>query len=210
MVEPGVIAVVRAPNPDQVAELIEALMRGGVTAIEITLTTPDAFRVIRESKKRFAPAALVGVGTVLDQDAAQRALDAGAEFVVTPILRPELVPLVHAAGAAIMLGSYTPSEALAAHNAGADFVKLFPADSLGPAYVKALLAPLPQLRLVPTGGVEVENAADFIRAGCAALGAGSSLVPRQSLVEARWRDIEERARGFVRAVAQGRQPLAGK
>jgi 2-dehydro-3-deoxyphosphogluconate aldolase/(4S)-4-hydroxy-2-oxoglutarate aldolase len=127
----------------------------------------------------------------------QSALDAGAEFVVSPILRPELVPIAHAAGRPIMLGAYTPTEAQRAHEAGADFIKIFPADSLGPAYLKAIRAPLPHLRVVPTGGVDLNTAADFLKAGCAALGVGSSLVSAQILREANWPELTRLARAFV-------------
>src|SRR6266478_564715 len=173
---PGIIAVVRAQRQDQVPPLSEALITGGVTAIEITMTTPNAIAAIREAREEIGERALVGVGTVLDAATCRAAIEAGAEFVVTPVCRPELVGIAHAAGRPIMLGAYTPTEAQTAHEAGSDFVKLFPANTLGPEYVKALRAPLPHLRLVPTGGVEVENVADFLKAGCAALGIGSSLV----------------------------------
>ena len=149
--------------------------------------------------------ALIGVGTVLDADTCRAAIAAGAEFVVTPICRTELVAIAHAAGCPIMLGAYTPTEAQLAHEAGADFVKLFPADSLGPGYVKALRAPLPHLRIVPTGGVDVQNVADFLKAGCAALGVGSSLVSAKILQAADWPELTRRASAFVTAARQARE-----
>src|SRR6059036_3072016 len=172
----GIIAVVRAQRQDQIVPLSEALVAGGVIAVEITLTTPNAIPAIREAKQQLGERALIGVGTVLTVADCRAAIEAGAEFVVSPILRPELVGVAHSAGRPIMLGAYTPTEAQLAHEAGADFIKIFPADGLGSAYLKALLAPLPHLRLVPTGGVDVDNVGDFLKAGCAAVGVGSALV----------------------------------
>lgn len=200
LTDPGIIAVVRARNAEQVVPLSEALLAGGVMAIEITLTTPNACAAIREARARFANRALIGVGTVLDAASCRTALDAGAEFVVTPICRTELVSLVHAADRPIMLGAFSPTEAQLAHEAGADFIKVFPADTLGPGYIKGLRAPLPHLRIVPTGGVELHNVRDFLQAGCAALGVGSALVSAQLLQAADWQELTRRASAFVTAV----------
>jgi 2-dehydro-3-deoxyphosphogluconate aldolase / (4S)-4-hydroxy-2-oxoglutarate aldolase len=207
--DPGIIAVVRAQRSEQVAPLSLALLSGGVIAIEITMTTPDAIGVIREACETMGDRALIGVGTVLDVATCRAALAAGAEFVVTPICRTELVAIAHAANRPIMLGAYTPTEAQLAHEAGADFIKIFPADTLGPRYIKSLRAPLPHLRLVPTGGVDVQNVADFLRAGCAALGVGSSLVSAKILHDADWPALTHRAAEFVAAARMARRP-AGK
>ena len=204
LTNPGIIAIVRAQQATQVVPLFEALIAGGVNAIEITMTTPNALAAIREARAQVGDRALVGVGTVLNTYTCQSAIDAGAEFVVTPICRPELVPLAHVTGCPIMLGAYTPTEAQLAHEAGADFVKIFPADTLGPGYIKALRAPLPHLRLVPTGGVDLHNVADFLKAGCAALGVGSSLVSAKILQEADWSELTRRAAAFVNAARQAR------
>ena len=204
LTNPGIIAIVRAQQAAQVVPLFEALIAGGVNAIEITMTTPNALAAIREARTQLGDRALVGVGTVLNTYTCQSALDAGAEFVVTPICRPELVPIAHTAGRPIMLGAYSPTEAQLAHEAGADFVKLFPADTLGPSYIKALRAPLPHLRLVPTGGVDLHNVSDFLKAGCAALGVGSSLVSAKILQEADWPELTRRATAFVTAARQTR------
>lgn len=204
LVDPGVIAVIRAPGPEPIPKLIEALLAGGVRAVEITLTTPQAMEAIRRAAEVYGARALLGVGTVLEAAEARDAIAAGARFVVTPICRRELVAVCHEQNCPVMLGAYTPTEAQAAHEAGADFVKLFPADGLGPAYIKALKAPLPHLRLVPTGGVTAVNASDFIRAGCAAVGAGSSLVPAAALREGRWDEIRTLAVAFVQGVREGR------
>jgi 2-dehydro-3-deoxyphosphogluconate aldolase / (4S)-4-hydroxy-2-oxoglutarate aldolase len=147
---------------------------------------------------------LIGVGTVLDTYTCSRAIEAGAEFIVTPICRTEFVPLAHSAGCPIMLGAYTPTEAQLAHEAVADFVKLFPADSLGLGYIKTLRAPLPHLRLVLTGGVDLHNVAEFLKAGCAALGVGSSLVSAEILQEADWPELTRRAMAFVNAARHAR------
>jgi 2-dehydro-3-deoxyphosphogluconate aldolase/(4S)-4-hydroxy-2-oxoglutarate aldolase len=204
LTNPGIIAIVRAQQSTQVVPLFEALIAGGVRAIEITMTTPNALAAIHEARDKLGERALVGVGTVLDADTCRAAIAAGAEFVVSPICRAELVPIAHAASCPIMLGAYTPTEAQLAHEAGADFVKIFPADTLGPAYIKALRAPLPHLRIVPTGGVDVHTVADFLKAGCAALGVGSSLVSAKALQEADWPELTRRATALVNAVRQAR------
>jgi len=204
LTDPGIIAVVRAQQPAQVLPLCEALIAGGVRAIEITMTTPNALAAIREAREKVGERALIGVGTVLEAETCRAAIAAGAEFVVTPICRTELVAIAHAAGCPIMLGAYTPTEAQLAHEAGADFIKVFPADGLGPGYVKALRAPLPHLRIVPTGGVDVQNVAEFLKAGCVALGVGSSLVSAKILQAADWLELTRRARAFVNAARQAR------
>ena len=204
LIDPGIIAVVRAQQAAQVLPLFEALIAGGIRAIEITMTTPNALAAIREAREKIGERALIGVGTVLDMDTCRAAIAAGAEFVVTPICRTELVAIAHAADCPVMLGAYTPTEAQLAYEAGADFIKLFPADSLGASYIKALRAPLPHLRIVPTGGVDVQNVAEFLQAGCAALGVGSSLVSAKILKEADWPELTRRAAAFVAAAGQAR------
>jgi len=204
LTDPGIIAVVRAQKAEQVIPLSEALIAGGVIAIEITMTTRDAIEAIRGARAKLGERALIGVGTVLDKATCSAAMEAGAEFVVTPICRTELVPLTLAAGRPIMLGAYTPTEAQTAYEAGADFIKIFPADTLGPGYIKGIRAPLPHLRVVPTGGVDVENVAQFFKAGCAALGVGSSLVSTKILQEADWPKLTQRAKDFVEAAKKAR------
>lgn len=200
LINPGVIAVVRAQTRDQVIPLSEALIAGGVIAIEITMTTPNAIEAVREASRELGTRGLIGVGTVLDTDTCQAALDAGAQYVVSPITRPALIGVAHAAGKPIMLGAYTPTEAQLAHESGADFIKIFPADGLGPNYIRALRAPLPHLRIVPTGGVDLNTAADFLKAGCAALGVGSSLVSARILQDRNWPELTRLAGEFVKIV----------
>jgi len=204
LLQPGIIAVVRAPRPELCRPLAEAFIAGGVVAIEITMTTPNAIEAIRETKQAVGERGLIGVGTVLDVETCARAIDAGAEFVVSPILRPELVPVAHAAERPIMLGAYTPTEAQHAHEAGSDFIKIFPADGLGPAYIKNLQAPLPHLKIVPTGGVDLDTMGDFLKAGVAALGVGSSLVKKELLEREDWPALTALARQFVERRSAGR------
>ena len=200
LTNPGIIAVVRAQRQEQVLPLSEALIAGGVIAIEITMTTPNATETIREAKQKLGARGLIGVGTVLDENTCRTAIGAGAEFVVSPILRTGLVEVAHTADRPVMLGAYTPTEAQLAHESGADFIKIFPADGLGPNYIKALRAPLPHLRIVPTGGVDLNTAADFLKAGCAALGVGSSLIRPDILANDAWPELTRLAKEYVRTV----------
>lgn len=204
LTNPGVIAVIRTQRREQVLPVAEALVAGGLTAIEVALTTPDAIAAIKEVSEKLGDRALIGVGTVLDATMCRAAIAVGAQFVVTPICRPELSLITHAANGLMIMGAYTPTEAQLAHEAGADFVKLFPADTLGVAYIKALRAPLPHLRLVPTGGVDVNNLAEFFKAGCPAVGVGSSLITRQILETNDWPELTRRAAEFVRRAKAAR------
>jgi 2-dehydro-3-deoxyphosphogluconate aldolase/(4S)-4-hydroxy-2-oxoglutarate aldolase len=204
LTNPGIIAIVRAQQAAQVAPMFEALIAGGILATEITMTTPNALAAIREAREKVGSRSLVGVGTVVDARTCQEAIEAGAEFIVTPICRTEIVAIAHAADRPIMLGAYSPTEAQTAHEAGADFIKIFPADTLGPGYIKALRAPLPHLRIVPTGGVDVGNVGEFLKVGCAALGVGSALVSAKILQEANWTELTRRATEFVTAVKSHR------
>lgn len=204
LIHPGVIAVVRALRRDQVLPLSKALIAGGVTAIEITLTTPEAFAAIRDARNEIDDQALIGVGTILKPYDCQQGLDAGAQFVVTPICRTELVALAHHMNKPVMIGAYTPTEAQLAHEAGADFVKIFPADGLGPNYIRAICAPLPHLKIVPTGGVDLKTIGDFFNAGCAAVGAGSALISKEVLQNDDWPALTKRAEEFVRAAQAAR------
>ena len=207
LTNPGIIAVVRAQSREQVLPLSEALIAGGVVAIEITMTTPGAIEAIREAHRELGTRGLIGVGTVLDTDTCQAALDAGAQYVVSPITRTALIGVAHAAGNPIMLGACTPTEAQLAHEAGADFIKIFPADGPGPNYIKALRAPLPHLRIVPTGGVDLNTANDFLKAGCVALGVGSSLVSAKILQDRNWPELTRLAGEFVKIVQSFRAKI---
>ena len=204
LLEPGVVAIIRTDSSKQLIEAAEALFEGGIRALEVTMTTPNALAAISEISGRFRETLLVGVGTVLDPATARAAILAGAQFVVTPVSKPEVIQCCVQSGKPIISGAFTPTEALAAHEAGADFIKLFPADHLGPGYVRNLLAPLPMLQSIPTGGVTPEAAEEYIRAGCVAVGAGSTLVTRQAMREANWNEITQTASEFVDAVRRAR------
>lgn len=200
----GVVAVIRADQPDPVVPLCEALVQGGVSILEVTMTVPDAVNVMKNVIKALGQHAIVGMGSVLDAAMARAALDAGAEFIVSPITKVEVAAAARGAQRVCMLGAYTPTEAQLAHLSGADFVKIFPADNLGPAYLKALRAPMPHLKLVPTGGVTLENAAAFIKAGAAALGVGSSLITKEILRAANWPELTRLAGEYARIVREAK------
>jgi 2-dehydro-3-deoxyphosphogluconate aldolase/(4S)-4-hydroxy-2-oxoglutarate aldolase len=204
LVEPGVIAVVRDLEPVEIRPLIEALLAGGVVAVELTLTTPGALEAVSVAVREFAGRVVVGVGSVLDAQSCRAALAAGADFIVSPVLRPELAAICHEAEAPVMLGAFTPTEAQNAHDAGADFVKIFPADSLGPAFIKAIRAPMPHLRLVPTGGVDVNTIGAFVKAGCVAVGAGSTLVSAAILKARNWAELTRLAAALVQESRRNR------
>ncbi len=200
LTHPGVIAVVRMENTDLVLPVCEAMVAGGVIALEITLTIPGALAAIRETSRHFGSRAVVGAGTVLNAADGQAALSAGAEFVVSPISKPEIVTVAQAADRPAMLGAYTPTEAQSAYEAGADFIKIFPADNLGPGYIKLLRAPLPHLRIIPTGIAKADDVPAFIKAGCVAVGLGSLLVSLPDARSGNWPELTRRARAFVEAV----------
>lgn len=208
IVEPGIVAVIRADSSEHLGSITQALAAGGVTAIEITMTTPDALISIGELTARFGEACLIGVGTVLDCDTCRAAIDKGAQFVVTPVTRPDVIRLCNELEKPIASGAYSPTEALLGHECGADFIKIFPADQLGPTFIKSLLAPLPMLRVIPSGGVSTNTAADFIRAGCVALSAGSTLVSRDAVRNRDWEQLSATATEFVRAVRDARAGAA--
>ena len=197
----GVIPVVRASSADEAMRAIDAIREGGISILEITMTVPGAVALIEQVAKMYGDVATVGAGTVLDSETATACISAGAKFVVSPALNLDTIACCQRHDVAVMPGALTPTEVVHAWNAGADFVKVFPAGAVGgPSYLKALKAPLPQIELVPTGGVSLKTAADFIKAGAAALGVGSDLVD----VKAQPATITERARQFVEIVRQAR------
>ena len=204
IVTTGVIPVIRAQSADEAASAIAAIQKGGVSVLEITMTVPGAIDLIREVAAR-ATDALVGAGTVLDPENALACIDAGARFIVSPALNLATISACREAGVAVLPGALTPTEVLTAWNAGADFVKVFPANALGgPSYLKSLKAPLPQVKLVPTGGVNLQTAKDFIKAGASALGVGADLVDLQALRRGDAELVTERARKFLSLVAEAR------
>ena len=193
----GVVAVIRAPDPGLVPELGAALLAGGVTALEVTTSTPNFAAAIRATRAALGNQVLIGAGTLLHPAQCDEAIDAGAEFAVSPVFRPTLIPGCHAAGVPMLLGAFTPTEAQAVHDSGADFVKLFPAEVLGLKFIRGLRAPLPHLRLVPTGGVDATNAGEFRKAGCVAVGVGGSLVKPELMQSRDWPALTALAAALV-------------
>jgi 2-dehydro-3-deoxyphosphogluconate aldolase/(4S)-4-hydroxy-2-oxoglutarate aldolase len=202
--ETGVIAIMRAQSSEQLIAAADAIKAGGVQVIEVTMTTPGALGVIEAAKMRYGVDVLFGAGSVLDPETARAAILAGADFVVAPILNLDVVALCNRYSIPVMPGCYTPTEALTAWEAGADMIKLFPASFGGAGLVKAILAPLPQLEIVPVGGVNLDTAADFIRKGATALGVGSSLVNQKLLDSGDLNELTRRAEGFIGEVQKGR------
>jgi len=208
IVEIGIVPVVRASSPREARMAADAVCEGGIPIVEITMTVPGAVDVIRELTKSGSSDVLVGAGTVLNAEAARRCLDAGAQFLVSPGLNLEVVKLAGAERKLMMAGALTPTEVITAWEAGSDFVKVFPCGQVGGAkYIKALKGPLPQVPLVPTGGVNLNTAGEFIEAGAAALGVGGELVQAEALKAGKPEIIVENARKFLAAVNQAREKI---
>jgi len=195
-----VVALIRADNPDGLLDCAKALAAGGLTSIELTMTTPGAIRMLEKATAEL-PDFIFGLGTVLDAETARLGILAGARFIVTPALRPDVITLCRRYSVPVFSGAFTPTEIVNAWEAGADAAKVFPAEFFGPAYIKSVKAPLPQIELVPTGGVNAENVGEFLKAGAMATAAGSSLVDAKSLKEKNWAAITAKAQAFVKAVA---------
>jgi 2-dehydro-3-deoxyphosphogluconate aldolase/(4S)-4-hydroxy-2-oxoglutarate aldolase len=202
----GIVAVVRLSDAGAGREVVRALADGGVQAIEITMTVPNAVQLIADLSASVPPDVIVGAGSVVDADTARAVIKAGARFVVGPVLRPAVIAACHEQDVVVMPGAFSPTEVLTAWEAGADIVKVFPATTLGPGYFKDLRGPLPQLRLMPTGGVTLENAGDWIRAGAVAIGAGTALVDPKAVAARRFDLIRGTAAAFVNAVRAARLP----
>lgn len=200
----GAVAVVRLKDPEVLLPVVEAIAEGGVRAIEITMTVPNAIDQIARVRQHFGDDVLLGVGSVLNPETATRAVEAGARYVVTPVMKPDVVAAAHAAGAAAMPGAMTPTECQAAYEAGADVVKVFPADIVGMPFFKAVLAPLPHLRLMPTGGVTLDNGGDWLRAGAVAVGVGSALLDTKAIAERRFGVLADNARRLVASLDSAR------
>lgn len=199
-----IVAVIRAESPDLLVDVAEALLAGGVEVMEVTFTVPRAARVIEKVADKLGSRVLLGAGTVLDPETARAAFLAGAEFIVSPAVNVEVIEMCRRYSKLVMPGAFTPTEVITAWQAGADIVKIFPSDLVGPKYLKLLHGPLPQVRLMPTGGVNLDTAADFLAAGACALGVGSSLVDQKALAAKDLKKIESLARQFVEVVARSR------
>ena len=201
----GLVAVVRAPDPTHLLNVIKALAEGGVCVAEVTLTVPNALDVIRAAKADLGNRVLLGAGTVLDPETARAAILAGAEFLVSPTVNLDVIKLARRYDKLVFPGAFTPTEILAAWEAGADVVKVFPAEVLGPAFFKAMRGPLPQVRLMPTGGVDLNTAGDFLRAGACCLGVGSQLVDPKAVAREDFEFLRGLAWQYTQAVKLARQ-----
>lgn len=200
----GIVAVIRADSGEKLVEVAEALLAGGVEVMEVTFTVPGAVRVLEKVSNQLGDRVLLGAGTVLDPETARAALLAGAQFIVSPSTSVDVIRLCRRYDKLVMPGALTPTEVVTAWESGADIVKIFPSDITGPSYLKALHGPLPQVRLMPTGGVNLESAADFLRAGACALGVGGSLVESRTVADGNMARIESLAQQFVQIVRETR------
>jgi 2-dehydro-3-deoxyphosphogluconate aldolase/(4S)-4-hydroxy-2-oxoglutarate aldolase len=205
MISEGLVPVIRVTSASEAIDVSDAIKEGGVSFIEITMSVPGAIDVIKELTKKYKDEIIMGAGTVLDTETGRAALLAGAQFIVSPILNLDLVRLAHRYSALVIPGTMTPTEILTAWNEGADMVKVFPAAQLGgPEYIKAIRGPLPQVLLVPTGGVNLQNAGAFIKAGAAALGVGGELVDKKAIQEKKFNVITENTKAFLKAIREAR------
>ncbi len=204
VIESGIVAVIRAPSGERLADVAEALMAGGVEAMEVTFTVPQAHRVLEQVADRVGSKVVLGAGTVLDTETTRIAILSGAEFIVAPTVNLDVIEMCQRYDKAVMPGALTPTEVVAAWQAGADIVKVFPSDLTGPKYLKALHGPLPQVRLMPTGGVDLNTAAEFLRCGACALGIGGSLVEKSAVEKGDMARIESLARQYVEIVKKTR------
>jgi 2-dehydro-3-deoxyphosphogluconate aldolase/(4S)-4-hydroxy-2-oxoglutarate aldolase len=202
--ESGAIGIIRIQTAEDLLAIAGALHRGGLNCLEITMNTPGALRAIESAREKL-PQVLLGAGTVLDAISAREAILAGAQFLVTPTVKLDVLEVAHRYGVPAIIGAMTPTEILTAWEAGADMVKVFPASILGPKYLQEIHGPLPQIPLVPTGGITAENAGEFIRAGAVAVCVGSWLVDKKAVAEGRFEVLTERARQLVEAVRRARE-----
>src|SRR3954466_15160316 len=203
----GIVAVIRSPDSQQLVEVARALADGGVTVVEITMSVPNALEVLRQVRQALGDRLLLGAGTVLDAETARAVLLAGAEYIVAPTLNLDVIRLCQRYDKLVMPGAFTPTEILTAWEAGADIVKVFPAEVVGPAFFKAIKGPLPQIRVMPTGGVDLTTAATFLKAGACCLGIGSQLVEPAAVASRNFSRIRELAQQYVAIVKETR---AGK
>lgn len=200
----GVVAIMRADSSGQLIEAADAILDGGVVAMEVTMTTPGALKVLEDARGRYGEEVLFGVGSVLDAETARSAILSGAQFVVCPTLDLKTIEICRRYSVPVVPGAYTPTEVLTAWQAGADCVKVFPASFGGPSLIKAILAPLPQVKVMPVGGVNLETTEPFIRAGASAVGVGSALISQKLLDSGDFSELTNRARALRKAVEAGR------
>jgi 2-dehydro-3-deoxyphosphogluconate aldolase/(4S)-4-hydroxy-2-oxoglutarate aldolase len=201
----GVVAIIRLQDPASLRSVVDALAEGGVRALEVTMTVPRAIELIGELAPTMPSDFILGAGTVLDAETAHRAARAGAQFIVSPVFRPDVITAAHEDGIPAMPGCFTPTEILSGWDAGADVVKVFPATSVGPGYFKDLKGPLPHVKLMPTGGVSIDNVGEWLRAGAVAVGVGSALVDSKAVALKEYRVIVDNARRIVGNVRAARE-----
>jgi 2-dehydro-3-deoxyphosphogluconate aldolase/(4S)-4-hydroxy-2-oxoglutarate aldolase len=206
--EAGVVAVIRMKDADKLRAVVDAISAGGVRALEVTMTVPGAVELIGQLAPTLPPGFVLGAGTVLDAETAARVIDAGAQFVVSPVFRPSVIAACHARDISAMPGCFTPTEILSAWDAGADIVKVFPATTLGPTFFKDLRGPLPHVKLMPTGGVTLENAGDWIRAGAVAVGVGTALLDAKAIAAGAYDVLRANAERLVADVQKAKRPNA--
>ena len=200
----GIVAVIRIKDPSRLREVVDAIAEGGIRVLEVTMTVPGAVGLIRDLAPTLPDGFILGAGTVLDADTVAQVADAGARYVVSPVFRRAVIEACHARGLAAMPGCFTPTEILDAWDAGADIVKVFPATTLGPSYLKDVRAPLPQVKLMPTGGVTVENAGEWIRAGAVAVGVGTSLLDAKAIADGQFGVLRTNAERMIANVRAAR------
>ena len=198
----GLVAIIRAPSGEQLVQVAEALLAGGIDVLEVTFTVPGILDILKEIRAALGDRILLGAGTVLDPETARAAILAGTEFIVTPTVNLDVIRMCHRYDKLVMAGAFTPTEILTAWDAGADIVKLFPADIGGPSYLKTIHGPLPQVRLLPTGGVNLNTLKDFVDAGACAVGLGSALVEKAALANGDMMRVKTQAAAFVRQMQE--------
>lgn len=207
IVDGGIVAVVRTSSAETAQKALRAVLKGGVIAVEVTFTVPNAVDVIRHASQSLPDGAILGAGTVTNADKCRSAIDAGAQFIVAPNTDIETIRLANERGIVVIPGALTPTEVVDAVNAGADAVKIFPASAVGPSYIKALRGPLPDVLYCPTGGVEIDNIAEYIAAGADFCGIGGSLVDTKLVESGNYSEITERAKRFIDAVRDARENM---
>ena len=204
IIDGGIVAIMRSPSAEMLGHISEAILAGGVSTIEVTMTTPKAIAALEQLVDRYGDRALIGVGSVIDGATCRDAISAGAQFVVSPVFSKEVVETTRSYGKVSVPAGLTPTEILTAWKAGGDLVKVFPSTQLGPGYFREVLAPLPQLRLVPTGGVDLKSVPEWIKAGAACLGIGTAIVNKDAMAKGDWGTITTNAKAFVEAIRSAR------
>ncbi len=207
IINSGAVAVIRLQDPNRLIKVAEAIYNGGVSGIEITMTVPNAIKVIAEASREIGSYMNVGVGTVLNAETAQKAIDAGAKYVVSPIYKKEIIEAAHRNDVPAMPGAFTPTEIQTAHENGADIVKVFPADVVGMAFFRGVLAPMPHLKLMPTGGVTLTNAGEWLKAGACAVGVGTALLDKKAIAAEDYKTLTENAKILMESIIRAKQEM---